>query len=105
MDGSISAFACLPGWRPQFGMLPLHFAAENQAGPEVVAALLKAHPDAATNTDRVSCRTDVVCCLFSDCMCAAMWSRNVWVGGLCQFVDLCSTATFVQTDCVYSPKR
>ena len=75
-------------------MLPLHDAAANQAGPEVVAALLDAYPDAAGEADEVRCGPDVGRCVFSECMCAAMWFRNVWVGGLYLLVDSCSTAHF-----------
>ena len=61
--------ACLPAyvacWRrslpppAQFGRLPLHYAAEQQAGPEVVSALLLAYPDAASKADMVRCGADV----------------------------------------------
>jgi len=42
----------------QLGQLPLHCAAGNQAGPEVVAALLHAYPAAASMADKVCCRAD-----------------------------------------------
>jgi hypothetical protein len=56
--------------------LPLHCAAERQAGPEVVAALLLAYPDAASTPDEVRCRGGVgLCaCVF---MCVFILYANV----------------------------
>jgi len=43
----------------QFAKMPLHHAAENQAGPELVAALLQVYPDAASKADQVCCGSDM----------------------------------------------
>ena len=69
----------------------------------MVAALLDAYRDAAGKADEVHCGPDVGRCVFSECMCAAMWFRNVWEA--CTFSWIrAALPTFVQTDCLYSPK-
>jgi len=54
-------------------MQPLHHAAANQAGQEVVAALLLAHPHTGTAPDKVRCGADVRRCVFSEYYCATKW--------------------------------
>jgi len=77
--------ACVACWRRslpplvQNDMLPLHYAAANQAWPEVVSALLNAYPDAASTLDEVRCRADVGRCVLSECMFATMWFKCVLV--------------------------
>ena len=55
----------------QDGKLPLHWAAEKQAGPLVVSALLLAYPDTASKPDGVHCGCDMGYCACSVSMCAA----------------------------------
>jgi len=49
----------LPPLAQEASQLPLHVAAMAKAGPEVVAALLQAYPDAASKPDKVRCRGDM----------------------------------------------
>jgi len=53
----------------QCGDLPVHLAAENQAGPEVMAALLLAYPAAVRMPDHVRCGADLRRCVCSVLMC------------------------------------
>ena len=95
----------------QFGYLPLHFAARNNAGLDVVEALLQAHKHAAAVADQVQVgaardgmHSDLcirmghmhmhvhvvfICANICMCVCAFVWSANFF------FVpDAGSTALF-----------
>ena len=62
----------------QYGQLPLHDAVENQAGPDVVALLLQAYPDAASIPDQVGCEGHMERCVYSVFMCASCMRVCVW---------------------------
>ena len=58
----------------QGAKMPLHYAVQNHAGPEVVAALLLAYPDAASWADEVrylwmsACRCNYIFCISTSIM-------------------------------------
>ena len=62
----------------QYGQLPLHDAVENQAGPDVVALLLQAYPDAASIPDQVGCEGHMERCVYSVFMCASCMRVCSW---------------------------
>ena len=71
LPACVACWRCSLSPRAQKGRLPLHHAAAKQAGPEMVAALLHAYPDAASAVDKVRCGAGVGSVL-RECMCATM---------------------------------
>ena len=63
----------------QHKQLPLHRALIDNAGPEVVLALLRANPAATSTPDEVSCGADMGRCVCSVIILAGFMRMCFWV--------------------------